>query len=120
MQQLTRVEALTAFATAGCFSDDPDDLDPTDVDRRGNTVVEVRIIDNAFEPANVTVDRGTRVRWIRTTSTFHTVTPDGHSAWQRFATNVPSDTFEVGRSGCGWSAPLCSRRTAEPFDRLSS
>jgi plastocyanin len=89
--------ALIGLVAAACFSDDPADADVNGPDVRGDTLVEIRVVDNAFSPANVTVNRGTRVRWISSTSTFHTVTPEGHSAWQRraFATNAPNDTFEV-------------------------
>jgi plastocyanin len=40
------------------------------------------------------INRGARVRWISTTSTFHTVTPDGHSAWQRWPTSSAGNVFE--------------------------
>lgn len=48
----------------------------------------INVVDNAFQPAEATVDRGTEVRWRATTSTFHTVTPDGHSEFSRTETNA--------------------------------
>lgn len=47
---------------------------------QGETVL---LVDNAFQPDAVTVDAGTEIRWRATTSTFHTVTPDGHSQFTR-------------------------------------
>jgi plastocyanin len=95
------VLVLTSLTLAGgCFSERSDD--PTDVDFRGDTLVEIRIDDNFFSPANATIDRGARVRWIKaSTAVFHTVTPEGHTAWQRFATDVPNDTFEVVLQAAG-------------------
>lgn len=107
MRKMTRFAAVAVLVTVGCFSDDPDDGDLTGVDLRGDTLVEIRMVDNAFEPRNVTIDRGTTVRWISTTGTFHTITPEGHSAWQRFTSNAPSDTFEAVLQNAGEFPYFC-------------
>ena len=57
----------------------------------GTTQVErVRIIDNAFRPQNITVARGTVVRWVNRGTRTHTTTSNT-SAWNQ--TLSPGDTF---------------------------
>lgn len=85
---------LAAGLAAACSSDG--DGDPAEPEVRGDTLVEVRLVDFRFSPANVIIDEGTRVRWIADTGG-HTITPDAHSEWQRFPTNgllARGDTFE--------------------------
>jgi plastocyanin len=40
----------------------------------GATRVRVRIVDNRFRPRNITIERGTRVRWVNRGSNPHTTT----------------------------------------------
>jgi len=42
-----------------------------------------------------TIARGTTIRWVNTTSIFHTVTPSGHNAWSRAETQAPETVLEV-------------------------
>lgn len=77
-----------------------------DEDMTGPDTLEIRIVDNAFQPATATIQRGTRVRWRKTTSTFHTVTPDGHSEWQRWTTN-DGTSFEHTFNTAGTFAYYC-------------
>ena len=57
----------------------------------GATQVErVRIIDNAFRPQNITVARGTIVRWVNRGTRTHTTTSNT-GAWNQ--TLSPGDTF---------------------------
>lgn len=56
-------------------------------------VVEVELINYEFTPADLTIEPGTTVRWVNTTSTFHTVTPDGHTEWNEASFNSTGDTF---------------------------
>lgn len=57
-------------------------------------VVEIHLTgSNTFSPSEVTISEGTTVRWINDTSTFHTVTPDGHSQWSRVEMNNEGDIF---------------------------
>lgn len=44
-------------------------------------LVTINIAGFTFSPATTTIARGTTVRWVNGTNTFHTVTPDGHTAW---------------------------------------
>lgn len=65
-------------------------------------VVEVRLLASLrFQPANLIVPAGTTVRWVNTATIFHTVTPDGHTEWRRFATSRTGESFEhtFGTSG---------------------
>jgi plastocyanin len=89
--RLPLVAFIGALGLAGCSGRSEPPAGPGD----GGDVETVTITNFAFGPATVTVDRGTTVRWRNTTSTFHTVTPDGHTAFQEFQTNAEDQTFEV-------------------------
>ena len=82
---------ISTLGLAGCSERSEPPAGPDD----GGDVETVTITNFAFGPATVTVDRGTTVRWRNMTSTFHTVTPDGHTAFQEFQTNAQDQTFEV-------------------------
>lgn len=56
---------------------------------------EIVISDFAFTAPTITIDRGATVRWRNTTSNFHTVTPDGHSAFAARQTTTRGQTFET-------------------------
>lgn len=43
--------------------------------------VEVQAVNHEFTPADLTIAPNTLVRWVNTTGTRHTVTPDGHDEW---------------------------------------
>lgn len=61
----------------------------------GDSVVEIHLTSgNAFSPSEVTISPGTTVRWINDTSTFHTVTPRGHSEWARVELDEADEVFE--------------------------
>lgn len=67
---------------------------PTDPTTDGDvTIVAVR--DFSFSAQTVTIAAGTSVRWRSTISTFHTVTPDGNTAFARREMNASNATFEV-------------------------
>lgn len=61
--------------------------EPTD------TVV-VEAINYEFSQADLTIAPNTLVRWVNTTGTTHTVTPDGHSEWVDTSLPGMGDTFE--------------------------
>jgi plastocyanin len=56
---------------------------------------EVVISDFAFSAPTLTIDAGETVRWRNTTSNFHTVTPEGHSAFTARQTTTRGQTFET-------------------------
>jgi len=64
-------------------------------------VVEIEIRNFEFSQPDLTIEPGTTVRWINTTSNFHTVTPDGHSAWNQWQTTGMGETFEVTLGDAG-------------------
>jgi plastocyanin len=66
----------------------------TEPDGNGGTP-EFAISNFRFTPSTLTVPVGTAVRWRNTTSTFHTITPDNHAAWQERQTNSPGVVFEI-------------------------
>jgi len=59
--------------------------------RGATVVVRVRIVDNAFRPRNLSIARGTVVRWVNRGDRSHTTTSDT-SIWD---SNIlsPGDTF---------------------------
>jgi plastocyanin len=75
-------------ATASAFQ-----LDPAPV----SDVVEVHLSGIAFDPATITIEPGTTVRWINDGNDAHTVTPENTSqsgVWQRQTTSSPGLVFE--------------------------
>ncbi len=60
-----------------------------------------------FSPSSATVAPGTRVRWINETSLDHTVTPEGHSAWEEGTLTNAGDVFEVVLNNPGEYPYLC-------------
>ncbi|MGH2539596.1 MAG: cupredoxin domain-containing protein [Actinomycetota bacterium] len=59
---------------------------------RGTTQIErVRIVDNAFRPRNLSIARGTVVRWVNRGTRSHTTTSNG-DVWDS-GTLSPGDTF---------------------------
>ncbi len=96
---------LGTAACTGCFSERSEG--PAEPEVLQDTLIEVRLTDFAFTPAHIEINRGARVRWINTTNTFHTVTPDTHSEWQRWATTTAADTFEHVFATAGDFAYFC-------------
>jgi plastocyanin len=47
------------------------------VPARGTETVRVRMVDDAFRPRNVSISRGTRVRWVNAGESDHTSTASG-------------------------------------------
>ena len=96
------LSALVLLAgLAACGSDDP--TDPGDDD-----MVTVTLGDFFFNPANLTIDVGTTVRWVNNTSTEHTATPDGHSEWQEWSTDASGQSFEHTFNSAGTYAYFCT------------
>lgn len=57
-------------------------------------VVEVRLTsNNTFDPATLTIEPGTTVRWVNDIARFHTVTPDGHTEWTGASLSAAGATF---------------------------
>jgi plastocyanin len=73
-------------------SEHQDLMDPEDTNGQ---VVTIDLTNFAFSQPTVTIAPGTTVRWRNTTSSFHTVTPDGHAAWTEWQTNTNGETFDV-------------------------
>lgn len=92
---LALVLLVLAFTGAACS--ERDTTGPVDGGDGGGggEVREVLINNFAFAAQEVTIDRGQTVRWRNTTSTFHTVTPDGHTAFAERQTNAVGQTFQT-------------------------
>lgn len=92
--RLVGVFALVLAAGYACGDNDDDGTGPDD----GVTVI--RMSSQRFNPATVTIDPGTTVRWVGD-SEQHTITPetpDQPGAWERVVTGPGQDfehTFEV-------------------------
>jgi plastocyanin len=58
-------------------------------------VVEITLTSSfTFSPATVTISPGTTVRWVNGASIYHTITPDGHSEWDRATMDQAGETFQ--------------------------
>lgn len=66
-----------------------------------STVDTVRLSGTSFEPSNLTIKAGRTVVWVNTQSIAHTVTPDGHTAWQRTETSAPGEVLRVTMNSTG-------------------
>ncbi len=87
---------MTAFALAGCNGSS----DPVQPNPNANDINLTA--GNRFSPADITIDPGTTVRWISSTSTPHTITPNDPQqpgVWSRVETAstgvVLTHTFTV-------------------------
>jgi plastocyanin len=103
------VIGFTALLSAGCSEHSDAPTGP--IGEGGGAVIVVG--DFAFSAPTVTIDRGESVRWRSTTSTFHTVTPDGHQAFTERQMNAPGQTLEVR-----FDAPGRYRYFCEPHRAL--
>ena len=74
----------------------------------GGEVVEVEIRNFAFSMPELHVAPGTTVRWRNTVDNYHTVTPDGHQAWQQWQTTRAGETFEVTFGSAGSYPYYCA------------
>ncbi|MEX0893215.1 MAG: plastocyanin/azurin family copper-binding protein [Gemmatimonadota bacterium] len=72
----------------------------------GDQIINIQGL--AFSPSDVTISAGTRVTWRNPDNTFHTVTPDGHTAWVE--ANLPSagSSFSHTFNETGTFAYYCS------------
>lgn len=58
----------------------------------GGQVEEIRLLATSFDRPDITIARGTTVRWVNNGGT-HTVTPDGHTQWQRAVTSEAGEVL---------------------------
>lgn len=91
---LVRAWLVALVAVSACSERQDDGIEPPPPPPPGSQVIDVTLANFAFAGANLTIDRGTTVRWRNSTATFHTVTPDGHAAFQEWQTNAQNQTFE--------------------------
>jgi plastocyanin len=84
------VLGLFALTPASC-SEHQATMAPEDA----GDVVEIQLRNFEFSQPELHIAVGTTVRWRNTTSNYHTVTPDGHSAWTQWQTTRPDETFSV-------------------------
>jgi plastocyanin len=74
--------------------------------------VVINLVNFAFSDPNgsnsTVIRKGTTVRWVQTTGTFHTVTPDGHTQFQNRDMPAGAPSFEVTFNTEGTFAYFCS------------
>ncbi len=93
---------------AGC-SQHQDPTAPVDEPPESEApVVEIQLQNFRFSQQEVRIAPGTVVRWRNTTSSFHTVTPDGHATWTEWQTAGEGQTFEVRFDQAGTYPYYCS------------
>lgn len=90
-----------ALAAAACS----EHQDPMEPDTGQVVVIEIRNFE--FSEPELHIEPGTTVRWMNTTDNYHTVTPDGHSAWEQWQTTGMGETFEVTFDAVGSYAYYC-------------
>lgn len=76
----------------------------------------ITIVDNAFEPSDASVEAGTEVRWRATTSTLHTVTPDGHDAFARQEASSPGTVLRTTFETPGTYQYFCEPHRAQGME----
>ena len=54
----------------------------------------VELIGGEFTPRVITINRGETVRWVNRSGS-HTVTPDGHTAWEAVVMTGANQIFEL-------------------------
>lgn len=79
--------ALPLFLAA-CSDDSP-----TESETPESGLVQISLLADSFSRTNVLVEAGTTVRWTAQTPG-HTITPDGHSEWERVEITEVGQTFE--------------------------
>jgi len=67
----------------------------------------ISIQGNSFSPSDVTITRGTTVRWMNPDNVLHTVTPDGHSEWASANLSSAGSTFSHTFDDAGTYAYFC-------------
>lgn len=86
---------LSALPLLGLLAACSQHQDPMSPEAPAGEVVEIEIRNFEFSQPELRIERGTTVRWRNTTTTFHTVTPDGHTAWSAWQTAGQGETFDV-------------------------
>jgi plastocyanin len=78
---------LVSALAAGCGGGDS----PTDPQ---TGTIEIELRPESFAPSQVTITPGSTIRWTNQEEIFHTITPDGHSEWEREELEFEGEVFE--------------------------
>lgn len=70
-------------------------------------VKQVTLNAATFSPAEVTIDVGMTIRWVNGQAITHTITPDGHSEWNKATVTDEGETFEHTFNTAGEFDYLC-------------
>jgi plastocyanin len=116
--------ASLAFLLAGCSggggptdppgggNPQPNPAPPTTPAPGANERI-VQVQASSFSPANLTVPPGTTVIWVNAGGAGHTVTPQGHNAWQRVETTATAgEVLRVTFGNAGTYNYICEPHAA--------
>ncbi len=92
---LTLGLSLAVVSLSTCTGGGPAGVVLARVNAGNDDLVEVLATsEDTFEPAVITIRRGTTVRWRNTANILHTITPDGHREWVPAVLSEAGETFE--------------------------
>ncbi len=91
--RLVAILILASIPFFACGGTDSPTSPPPSTPNDGPVIIS--LVGFSFSSANITIPLGTTVRWVNGSNTFHTVTPDGHSQWQRAETSSQGTVLEV-------------------------
>jgi plastocyanin len=101
--------AALLLVLAACGGDDGNgNPNPGPTGPNSSTVDTVRLTGTAFQPANLTVARGRTVVWVNTQPILHTITPDGHNAWNSVNTSSTGEALRVTFNNSGSFRYVCT------------
>jgi plastocyanin len=66
-----------------------------------------------FSPSDLTIERGTTVRWRNQAAMLHTITPDGHSEWLEGSVTAAGDIFTHTFNTAGTFPYFCAPHVAQ-------
>jgi len=71
------------------------------------TVDTVFVAGTSFAPSSLTVQRGRSIVFMNTDPITHTITPSGHTAWQRVQSAAPGEMLRITLNTAGTYNYLC-------------
>jgi plastocyanin len=113
---MRKLLVLALLATlAGCGGDSPvtpggNNNNNNNTGGGGNTNTDPNTIvlqGTSFTPSTLTVTRGTQVKWVNSPGESHTITPNGHTAWERVIASGSGQVLAVTFNTAGTYRYYC-------------